>query len=60
MTSSPDFEAWVADTERRWAEAEAAGKVAKVHICNGDCGPLADCADERDTSIDRVRLGLVR
>lgn len=45
------FNAWCDAFEQRWQ----ARKLSRVHVCNGDCGPLADCADERDTSIDRVR-----
>lgn len=30
-----DFDAWVADTEKRWAKAYAEGRVA--HLCGNPC-----------------------
>ncbi len=43
-----DFDKWVADLGKRW------GKTPAVHICDGDCGPLAlCCGDVRDHSAVR-------
>ncbi len=51
-----DFDAWVADTDRRWAAAYAEGKVA--HLCGNPCrNPLCPKhGDVRDTSLDIYRL----
>lgn len=46
-----DFNAWVANTEQRWAKAYADGKVA--HLCGSPCrNPLCPKhGDPRDTSV---------
>jgi hypothetical protein len=58
VASRADFDAWVKDTDARWAQAYAEGRVAHLHsvpcrspLCPRHGSPL-------DTSLDVVRLGL--